>query len=335
MGLLRLAIGGPTYWADRRRNHRYRHPMRAVIGVTDNDWAAYLRDRPYITEANFWTPSPRGSFRALSPGEPFLFKTHWPDNQLVGGGFYSGFAALTVREAWDLFQEGNGAGSEAELATTISRYRKTPPDVTAVIGCVLLRDIFFVREGETIDAPDDFAKNIVRVKGYDLDTTGRHVDVMFDTMLSRAQVRIEDDAGHASVVPGPVFGRDRLVRARIGQRAFQGLVLTSYERRCAITGNHIRPTLQAAHIRPVADEGQNRVDNGLLLRSDVHTLFDLGYLGINQRYELQVSHRLREEWGNGREFYDLAGEIIRVPQTRANRPDRAAIEWHLDTVFLR
>ena len=49
--------------------------MRAVIGVTDNDWAAYLRDRPYITEANFWTPSPRGSFRALSPGEPFLFKT--------------------------------------------------------------------------------------------------------------------------------------------------------------------------------------------------------------------------------------------------------------------
>jgi putative restriction endonuclease len=307
--------------------------MRAVIGVTDNDWAAYLRDRPYIAEANFWNPSGRSAFKALSEGEPFLFKTHWPQNQLVGGGFFSGFAALTVSEAWDLFQEGNGVGSKAELAAAIARYRKAPPDIAAVIGCVLLRDLFFLPAGATLDAPSDFAKNIVNFKGYDLATTGRHVDVMFDTMLDRAEVRIGEEDGHPSVVPGPVFGRDRLVRARVGQQAFKGLVLTSYERRCAITGNHIRPTLEAAHIRPVAYEGQNRVDNGLLLRSDVHTLFDLGYLGINQRYELQV-RLLREEWGNGREFYDLAGRAIRVPLSRPNRPDREAIEWHLDTVFL-
>lgn len=308
--------------------------MRAVIGVTDNDWAAYLRERPHVTEANFWIPSGRATFRALSPGEPFLFKTHWPSNQLVGGGFYSGYALLTVREAWELFKDGNGVGSEAELASVIARYRKSAPDRTAAIGCVLLRDIFFVPEGETLDAPSDFAKNIVNFKGYDLTATGQHVDLMFDTMLGRAEVRIGDDDGLASVVPGPVFGRDRLVRARVGQQAFKGLVLTSYERRCAITGNHIRPTLEAAHIRPVSRAGENRVDNGLLLRSDVHTLFDLGYLGVNERYELQVSRRLGEEWGNGREFYDRAGQPIRIPDAQANRPDRRAIEWHMDTIFL-
>lgn len=81
--------------------------MRAVIGVTDDHWAAYLRERPQISEANFWLPSGRTAFRALSPGEPFLFKTHWPHNKVVGGGFFSGFAALTVREAWELFGEGN------------------------------------------------------------------------------------------------------------------------------------------------------------------------------------------------------------------------------------
>ncbi len=308
--------------------------MRAVIGVTDNDWAAYLRDRPSITEANFWIPSARVAFRALSMGEPFLFKTHWPQNQLVGGGFFSGYALLTVSEAWDLFQEGNGVGSKAELATAIARYRRAVPDLAAVIGCVLLRDLFFVPAGETLDAPRDFAKNIVNFKGYDLTGAGRHVDLMFDTMLARAEVRVDPEEGESSVVAGPVFGRDRLVRARVGQQAFKGLVLTSYERRCAITGNHIRPTLEAAHIRPVSRAGENRVDNGLLLRSDVHTLFDLGYLGINERYELQVSRRLREEWGNGREFYDRAGQPIRIPDTRANRPDRRAIEWHMDTIFL-
>ncbi len=88
-------------------------------------------------------------------------------------------------------------------------------------------------------------------------------------------------------------------------------------------------------IRPVARDGLNRVDNGLLLRSDVHTLFDLGYLGISRRFELLVSPRLRQEWGNSKEFYDRAGSRIAVPRLRANHPDHEAIEWHLDTVFLR
>ena len=67
----------------------------------------------------------------------------------------------------------------------------------------------------------------------------------------------------------------------------------------------------------------------------VPTLFDLGYLGLSSRYELQVSARLRSDWGNGKEFYELAGRPIHVPGQRGNRPDQSAIEWHLDSVFLR
>jgi len=43
-----------------------------------------------------------------------------------------------------------------------------------------------------------------------------------------------------------------------------------------VNGDKIVPVLQAAHLRPVTLDGENRVDNGLLLRSDVHTLFDRG-----------------------------------------------------------
>ncbi len=144
--------------------------VKVVVGVTDNAWAGFLRARPHINEANFWLPSTSSGFRALTTGEPFLFKTHWPDNRLVGGGFFSGFAQLSIDEAWDIFGEGNGVPSLDALARAIAGYRKEAPDPKTRIGCVLLRDLFFAGVGESLPAPEDFSKNIVRFKGYDLAT---------------------------------------------------------------------------------------------------------------------------------------------------------------------
>jgi len=76
------------------------------------------------------------------------------------------------------------------------------------------------------------------------------------------------------------------------------------------------------------------VDNGLLLRSDVHILFDRGYLGVDDRYRLQVSLRLRSDFGNGEEFYSRAGQVIALPERRADRPSRDSVLWHMDTKFL-
>ncbi|SEU44350.1 HNH endonuclease [Nonomuraea wenchangensis] len=112
-------------------------------------------------------------------------------------------------------------------------------------------------------------------------------------------------------------------------------MLHAYERRCAISGDRIRPVLQAAHIRPVAAGGEHRLDNGLLLRSDLHTLFDRGYLAIDPKHRLLVSPRLREEFGNGEEFYRRAGQEINVPTRPRDRPHPELLEWHLDEVFLR
>jgi putative restriction endonuclease len=67
-----------------------------------------------------------GRFGALSVGEPFFFKTHYPDNRVVGGGFYSDFAPMTASEAWTLFGEGNGATSLEQMLARIGRYRRIP-----------------------------------------------------------------------------------------------------------------------------------------------------------------------------------------------------------------
>jgi hypothetical protein len=76
-----------------------------------------------------------------------------------------------------------------------------------------------------------------------------------------------------------------------------------------------------------------RLDNGLLLRSDVHTLFDRGYVGVDPGYRLRVSPRLRDDFGNGDQFYARAGQLIDLPARRADRPQREFLEWHLDEVF--
>ena len=90
--------------------------MRAYVGVTDNNWYRFLADRPGVTEVNFWQPSGAREFRVLAPGEPFFFKTHYPHNKLVGGGFFSDSARLRVSEAWEFFGEANGVAVTVDAA---------------------------------------------------------------------------------------------------------------------------------------------------------------------------------------------------------------------------
>ena len=131
-------------------------------------------------------------------------------------------------------------------------------------------------------------------------------------------------------------GRSSAIRGWLAATWPAGLrtrVLVAYGRRCAITGSKIQPVLQAAHIRPITVGGEHRLDNGLLLRSDAHTLFDLGYLGVDPGYRLHVSPRLREEFGNGEQFYERAGYPIALQTRRTDRPSSEFLEWHLDTIF--
>ena len=76
-------------------------------------------------------------------GEPFFFKTHAPHNRVVGGGFYSGFAALQISEAWKLFGHANGVASLKEMRARIGHYRREPiaPGEDPKIGCIFVRDV--------------------------------------------------------------------------------------------------------------------------------------------------------------------------------------------------
>jgi putative restriction endonuclease len=309
--------------------------VKAYVGVTDGDWYRFLATRPLINEVNFWRPGGGRSFRVLTPGEPFFFKTHHPHNRVVGGGFYSGFAELRISEAWEFFGEANGAQTLDEMRQRVGQYRRSPigPFDDPVIGCIFVRDVAFLPSDAPVSPPPDFAPNIVQGKSYDLVelSTRSYFEELLQRLLGISAAVDLAETWHR---PGPTHGDPRLVPQRLGQRSFQAVVLQAYGRRCAITGAKIRPVLEAAHIRPLTKGGEHRLDNGLLLRSDMHTLYDRGYIGVDPTYRLLVSPRIREEFHNGEELYARVGTPISLPNRRSDRPSREFLEWHLNEVFV-
>jgi len=130
-------------------------------------------------------------------------------------------------------------------------------------------------------------------------------------------------------------GKPILVQPRLGQGAFRLLVTDAYQRRCAVTGERTLPVLDAAHIRPYAELGPHKLENGILLRKDLHALFDAGYVTVTPSLELRVSRRIREEFENGRDYYALEGSSVRLPMPPAPPPSAEYLEWHGDAVFRR
>jgi predicted restriction endonuclease len=111
-------------------------------------------------------------------------------------------------------------------------------------------------------------------------------------------------------------------------------VTDSYERRCAITGEKTLPILDAAHIQAYGAGGEHVPSNGILLRTDIHRLFDLGYVTVAPSGQFEVSRRLKEDFDNGRHYYELQGTAVRLPRDRGAMPSAAGLSWHRDNRYL-
>ena len=108
----------------------------------------------------------------------------------------------------------------------------------------------------------------------------------------------------------------------------------SYKRRCAITGEKTLPALEAAHIKPYAESGPHFTSNGILLRSDIHKLFDLGYITVTSELKVEVSKRIKEEFENDREYYQYHGKDLRyLPERGIDKPEARFIDWHNSYIF--
>ncbi len=301
--------------------------MRLYVGITDRDWYRRLSSaKP--DEVNFWKPGSTGTFAALQPGELFLFKLHSPENFIVGGAHFVKFSQLPVSLAWLAFQEKNGVGSLDEFLVRIRKYRSGEMGPDPVIGNIVLTQPFWFDREAWIPAPSDWPKSTVQGKGYDaLDSRG------YD-LWSQVQERLGSSIPELKVREEPARYSRSEVDIRLGQGGFRVVVTDAYRRRCAITGESTLPVLEAAHIRPYASEGPHSLDNGLLLRSDMHILFDKGLLTITPDLRLEVSPQIQEQYSNGKLYYSYQGSDLKsLPESLLERPSPDFLAWHNQHVF--
>jgi putative restriction endonuclease len=303
--------------------------MKAFVAVTNRDWYRYLMGRPDLDEVNFWRPMGNTPFRALQPGQPLLFKLPFPEHAIVGGGFFAHYTALPVSLAWETFGQKNGAATFELMRELIEKYRSKRnyprgPTEDYTIGCILLSDPFFLPPDRWVAPPKDWNRPIVVGRTEDLRTPEGKA-LWARILAARGQSpmgnRLAATAIHESM------------RQQMPAGVFRIAVTDAYQRRCAITRVTALPVLQTAPIRPEHAGGVRRVANGLLLRSDLRTLFELGYVTVNPKLEVMVSRQLREQWNDGEEYYAMDGRAIARPDDRTQWPDRELLQWHNEAVF--
>lgn len=123
-----------------------------------------------------------------------------------------------------------------------------------------------------------------------------------------------------------IDGRQRVIGQivrRRGQPEFRKKLLIAYEDRCAISNCDLVEALEAAHIVPYRGPETNDVRNGLLIRSDLHTLFDLGLIAVDESMSLVLSPKLQAT-----SYSELTGRRLSLPKNPSLWPSPEALRYH-------
>jgi putative restriction endonuclease len=295
--------------------------IRLYVANTDPEWFTFLSQHQPLDEVNHWQPGGRQQFNVLIPGELLVFRLRAPINRIAGYGVFARAALLPVSLAWSSFGLKNGQPDLESFRAAILRLN---PRNQGTIGYRILTQPVFLPDDEWFAPPADWPLNTVGGKRYSTDSVeGRDLwEKLAGASIANARLGFAE--------PKTMFGEPTLVRPRLGQGAFRVGVIEAYERRCVVTGERTLPALEAAHILPVKQQGMHEISNGLLLRRDLHALFDQHYITITPDKALVVSKRIREEFENGREYYAMHGKRVRDPKFADDAPSIKALRHHND-----
>jgi predicted RNA-binding protein with PUA-like domain len=145
-----------------------------------------------------------------------------------------------------------------------------------------------------------------------------------DTLVKQ-EMAIEDASGfNAHNIEDARKRTAASIVQRRGQSTFRQGLLQAYQGKCAVTECEVTEILEAAHIVPYQGTATNHMQNGILLRADLHTLFDMGLVGVDaETMKVLVSSKL-----DGSEYASFQGKLLHLPDDANCKPDVAALKLH-------
>jgi len=291
--------------------------MSAVYASTTRSWFEHL-SRLLPKRAAFWQPTPARPAQ-IAVGERWYFKELGAP-QLLGYGEFFGWERLSVRELFARYGSASGYDSEREL---IAAFRAFNPALgsDSEIGNVVLESFTPFPTPVPLRAVglEDLSVRFVYLG--EQDPIAEYIGGLRGGAAGGGFVlRDEAAARHTAAMR----------KHRAGQAAFRKLLLDTYGPVCAFTGPQLEETLQAAHIQPYVDAASNHVANGLLLRADIHVLFDLGLLTLTDEPQIVVSRKLL---GRNPTIDALHGATPHLRNTHGVSPSGDALRFHGRFVF--
>lgn len=129
---------------------------------------------------------------------------------------------------------------------------------------------------------------------------------------------------------------DRVINRAVRDRVFRGTVIAAYNQRCALTGLRMingggRAEVEAAHIRPVSENGPDTVRNGIALSGTAHWMFDRGLVSLADNYEVVVSRHVNNRDEVERLLHPSG--VALVPDDPSLRPHPVYLDWHRTNCF--
>ena len=289
---------------------------------------------------------------------PFLFRRKSPIHKIGGLAFFVRSFLLPTSLAWQEFGKQNGMPDYGSFRKKIMKYKMEgaeAPHLDPLIGCNILTDPVFFEPEDYLPLPSDWAMNTVAGKTYDMyEEPGQSLWQAVEALLPKYHgARGSQEQAHSEFTVGeeedatttapetqpaapspPTYGYSYRAKIRLGQGGFRAATLQAYGFRCALTGETALPALEAAHIMDHAKGGPHHSDNALLLRSDIHKLFDAGYLGLDSDWRIIVSPLLELNFPEGSAYREFEGKQLRLPKNPSEHPHPYFADWHREQQFL-
>ncbi|MBE8721179.1 HNH endonuclease [Sphingobacterium pedocola] len=179
------------------------------------------------------------------------------------------------------------------------------------------------------------------IKGYNQNMSMQRLDISALSLFRTIEEKLSiDKSTYSGLAPDQGYTKEdeepykannqdereialRAIKLRRGQQDFRKKLLERFDNTCVITGCKIIDILEAAHIRPYKGKNDNHPSNGLLLRADIHTLFDLNLVTIDpEKFFVHFHPRVKNEYA----LYDgtiLFNDIL-------NKPNKEALALHFN-----
>jgi len=298
--------------------------MEHYIVVTDKKWFDFLNSNGINNNVNFWRKDTR---TPKVDSKQYVFFKIKGEKHIAGRGRFNRFLVLNRTDAIEHAKKGNnGFDTSGNKELKISNVVSKIVNDNDRLGCLVLDDLEFLNQRDYYKISEELFHPQTQQGKYVDEIEIAELLNLFTQQFSDEinakipEIEAEDEFDPSNLEDKRHYSLKTLVLRR-GQKKFRNQLLNLYQNQCAVTNTKVIDVLEAAHISPYSGKASNVPQNGIILRADIHALFDLNLIKFTENYEIDVSEKLKNSI-----YWQYNSKTLFLPILRANRPSKKALK---------